>query len=369
VDNIKINKIETYNTRNLCIVKITTEDGMVGFGQTAHLNADIAATVLHRHLAPIVLGMDSDEIDQVSDKCIEIPYKFFGSYICRAASGIDTALWDMKGKRNGKSVCQLLGSNKKEVEVYGSSMQRYLEPEKEAERMKMFSETYGYKAFKLHIEEPYGYDNDFTSGRTEKVVKLTRKALDKEIELYVDSNGAYDVEKAIEMGHFFKQNGVAFFEEPCPYTQIENTAKVAEAVDIPITGGEQDYCLEQWRRIIDLKAVDIAQPDICYIGGLTRALRVAKMAQQNNILCTPHCPSFSMLAIFSLHFQAAISNSFKFMELSIDQEAFDSWTHGLYLPEIEVKNGIVQIPQGDGWGVTLNEEWLKNANYSISELK
>lgn len=87
------------------------------------------------------------------------------------------------------------------------------------------------------------------------------------------------------------------------------------------------------------------------------------------MLCTPHCPSFSMLAIFSLHFHAAIDNNYKYMELSIDQDVFDPWIRESYSPEIEVIDGSVQIPQGTGWGVTLNEVWLNNANYTVSELQ
>ena len=98
-----------------------------------------------------------------------------------------------------------------------------------------------------------------------------------------------------------EDNGVCHFEEPCPYWELEWTAEVAAALDVPVAGGEQDVDLAQWQRMIAMPAVDIVQHDICYVGALTRALRVAAMADEAGLPCVPHSANRSMVTVFTLH--------------------------------------------------------------------
>jgi len=112
---MKIKSIETFTKDQISIVRLRTDDGAEGYGQVAPFHADITATVLHRQIAPHVLGADPESIDAISDRCIEGNYKFPWSYICRALAGVDTALWDLRGKRLRKSVRDLLGGTKASV--------------------------------------------------------------------------------------------------------------------------------------------------------------------------------------------------------------------------------------------------------------
>ena len=119
---MKIQSIETFTRGHLSIVRVRTDDGAEGFGQVAPFNADISATVLHRQIAPHVLGADPAEVDAIADRCVHANYKFPWSYVCRALAGVDTALWDLRGKLEGKSVCALLGGRPRAIPAYGSSM-------------------------------------------------------------------------------------------------------------------------------------------------------------------------------------------------------------------------------------------------------
>jgi L-alanine-DL-glutamate epimerase-like enolase superfamily enzyme len=161
-------------------------------------------------------------------------------------------------------------------------------------------------------------------------------------------------------------HGVCHLEEPCPYWEIEWTAEVTGALDVPVAGGEQDYHLPQWRRIVGMRAVDIVQPDICYIGGLTRALRVARMAAEAGMVCVPHSANLSMVTVFTLHMMGAIPNAGPYIEFSIEPTP---WTEGLYAPALEVRDGQVDIPDGPGWGVEVNPAWLVAAERQISEVE
>jgi L-alanine-DL-glutamate epimerase-like enolase superfamily enzyme len=363
-----IKKIETFHQKHLCVVRITTKDDIEGWGQTAHMNADITSQILHRMLAPLVLGKNSHNVEGISDLCIERTYKFYGSHICRAMAGIDTALWDIRAKRAGKSVAAFLGASKTHVDVYGSSMDRSITPAKEAERMKRLKNEKGFRAFKLHIASGIGKDEDVYPGRTEEIIPLVRRAIGDDTLLTVDPNGAYSVKHAIEMGLFFESYGIDYFEEPCPFWEFEKSAEVARSINIPVAGGEQDFCLAQWQRIINTKAVAIAQPDILYIGGLTRALRVSDMTNRVGLLCSPHNATFGMLQIFSIHMNAAIPNPHPFLEFSIDQDVLDPFTKDFFYPQVEINDGKVKVPAEPGWGISINTDWLEKSVYTLSEL-
>ena len=183
--------------------------------------------------------------------------------------------------------------------------------------------------------------------------------------LLVDGNSCYTPARAIEVGQLLHEYGYCHFEEPCPYWELEWTAQVREAVEVPVAGGEQDYDLQQWRRIVDLHAVDVAQPDICYLGGLTRSLRVSRMADAAGMPCVPHSANLSMVTVFTLHMMGAIPNAGPYIEFSIEPTP---WVDGLFTPALDVRDGCVTIPRGPGWGVEINPAWLAGAEYQVSEL-
>ncbi len=362
---MKIASVETFSRPNISIVRVRTDDGAEGIGQISPFNADISAQILHRQVAPFALGVDPLQPGALADRIIEGTYKFPGSYICRALTGLDTALWDLRGKLEGKSVCELLGGQPRPLPVYGSSMRRDIPPAEEAQRLSRLMKEKGFRAFKIRVGKVCGHDEDEWPGRTEALVPAVRKAIGPETALLVDGNSCYTPQKAIEVGQMLQEQGVVHFEEPCPYWELEWTAQVAAALDLDVAGGEQDYDLQQWKRIIAMHAVDIVQPDICYIGGLTRALRVARSAEAAGMPCVPHSANLSMVTVFTLHMMGAIPNAGPYIEFSIEPT---SWTEGLYAPALEVHNGAVQIPEGPGWGVEVNPAWLAGSDHQVSTL-
>jgi len=362
---VKIRSVETFTRPAVSVVRVRTESGAEGWGQISPYNADISATVLHRQIAPHALGADAHDIDGLVDGIIEATYKFPGSYVRRALSGLDTALWDLRGKLEGKSVCELLGGQPRPYPVYGSSMSRDITPEDEAERLVRLRDAFGYGAFKVRIGSVCGHDQDQWPGRTEALIPAVRQAIGNDVSLLVDANSCYTPVKAIQVGQMLYDYGVCHLEEPCPYWELEWTAQVTAALDVPVAGGEQDFWLPLWRRIVELPAVDIVQPDVCYIGGLTRALRVARMAFDAGLPCVPHSANLSLVTVFSLHMMGAIANAGSYVEFSIEDTP---WAEGIYQPALEVRNGEVQIPDQPGWGVEIDSRWLSSAQYQISEV-
>jgi L-alanine-DL-glutamate epimerase-like enolase superfamily enzyme len=200
------------------------------------------------------------------------------------------------------------------------------------------------------------------------VVPAVRAALDPATRLLVDANGCYTPGKAIEVGRMLHDNGVVHFEEPCPYWELEWTAEVAAALDLDVTGGEQDCMIADWRRMAQLRAVDVMQPDVCYLGGLTRTLQVASIAADAGLPVVPHSANLSMVTVFSLHLMGAIPNAGPYVEYSIEPDDYYPWQVGLFVEPWVVSDGLVQIPDGPGWGVDVSSEWLASAARTVSEL-
>ena len=180
---MRIQKAETYTRGHLSVVRILIDDGAEGFEQIAPSNADISALVFHRQVAPLALGRDPLEIDELVDRVVEGTYKLPGTYVRRALAGLDTALWDLRGKLEGKTVCELLGGHPRPIAAYGSSMRRDITPEDEAARMLRLRDEHGYEPFKLKIGKRNGHDEDEWPGRTEAVVAAVRAALGDSVSL------------------------------------------------------------------------------------------------------------------------------------------------------------------------------------------
>ena len=364
---IKITKIETFHTEFVGFVRITADNGAIGWGQVSTYNADITSLILHRQVAPYALGQDAMAVLPLVTRITELEHKFPGSYLRRALAGLDTALWDMRGRLEEKPVCSLIGGTPGKIRAYGSSMKRDISGQQEAERLNRLRDQYGFDAFKFRVAAECGHDIDEWPGRTEEIVKAMSDQMDDEVALLVDANSGFSANKAIEVGHFLQDQGISHFEEPCPYWDLEQTKQVTDALDIDVTGGEQDCDLSTWKRIVNGRVVNIVQPDICYVGGLSRALEVAKMAAEAALPCTPHCANLSLVTLFTMHFLRAIPNAGKYLEFSIEGEDYYPWQQDLYVEDpYVIEDGCATVSDKPGWGVEINPKWLDNASYQVS---
>jgi len=360
-----ITRIESWTQGNYGFVRLTTNDGAHGWGQLSSYEPDLSATVLHRKVVQHALGSDPARIDDLNDRVIDANMKFPWSYVCRALAGVDTALWDLYGRLHQKPVCALLGGKTDPFPVYGSSMRRDITPAREAERMVRLRDEQGFRAFKTRLGTPVGHDRDASTGRTGELIPALRRALGDSITLLADGNSCFTPPRAIEVGRLMQDHGYFWFEEPCPYWELEWTAEVAAALKMNVAGGEQDNDLAQFRRMLRLRAVDIVQPDLCYVGGFTRAWRVAQMAREAKRRVVPHSSHLAPITLFSLHFMAAIPNPGPYVEFSIEENP--NANEALYSPALQVKDGRVKIPDAPGWGFTPNPEWIAKASYLVSE--
>ena len=367
---MKINLIESFCNQDVGFVRVVAEDGSFGWGQLSTYNADITQQILHRQVAPWALGREvgtpvmlNDTLDLITEK----EHKFPGSYLRRAMAGFDTAIWDLYGRQQGKPVAALLGGSAGEVRAYASSMKRDITPQDEATRMCALRDKYGFDAFKVRAGAEVGRNQDEWPGRTEQMIPTLRRAMGDKAALLIDANSCYTPERAIEVGLMLQDHGFCHFEEPCPYWELEQTKQVTDYLDIDVTGGEQDCDLPTWRRMINMRAVDIVQPDILYLGGICRTLRVVEMAASAGLPVTPHCANLSMVTLFTMHLLRAIPNAGKYLEFSIEEADYYPWQYGLYVESpYEINNGHAMVTDRPGWGVEINPDWLATAHYQKS---
>jgi len=363
-----IAKLETFTDQFVCFVRLTTKSGAVGWGQTSTYNADITAAVFHRQVAPWALGCDALAVDALVERIEEREHKFPGSYRCRAIAGLDTAIWDLRGRLEGKPVVELLGGAPRRLRAYASSMRRDISPELEAERLLRLRDEKGFDAFKWRIGAECGHDIDEWPGRTEAIVPIVARALGERVAKLVDANSGFSPRRAIEVGRLLEAEGISHYEEPCPYWKLEQTKLVTEALEIDVTGGEQDWDLATWERMIEMRAVDVLQPDVMYMGGIARTLKVVQMAAAAGLPCTPHSANLSLVTLCTMHLLGAIPNPGKYLELSIEGPDYYPWQEGLFVEDpYAVKDGHVSIPSAPGWGVEISPAWLERAQYRCSE--
>jgi L-alanine-DL-glutamate epimerase-like enolase superfamily enzyme len=356
---LKIRSIETLRKDDhLAVVLVHTDSGATGIGQTSPYIAESTEIALHQLVAPFFLGRDPWDLEALLDECVRVNYKYLGTSFYRALCGVDTALWDLLGQVTGQPVYKLLGGTARtEIPLYASSLSRE-DADADLERLATLVQRDGFRAVKIKVGDVMGRDRDAAPGRTERIIARSAEVLGEGVTLMADANGAYTPSVATQVGRILEEHGFVHYEEPCPFQDLDGTKQVADALDIPVAGGEQDNALATFHRLIAGRCVDVVQPDIGYIGGVSRARKVAHAAEIAGIPCTPHCANNSMLQVFTAHLAAAMPSATQFQEWSIESTP---WTEGVYSPMPLVENGHLRVTGLPGWGIQIDPEFTRTA--------
>ena len=366
---MKIKKLETFCNEFVGFVRATTDTGHEGWGQVSTYNSDITCEIFHRQVARHALGTDALDFADTLALIGEREHKYPGSYLRRAMTGLDTALLDLRGKLEGKPVTVLLGGTPGKLRAYASSMKRDITPKDEARRLCKLRDEKGFDAFKWRVGSECGRDRDEWPGRTEEIIPTVSRALGDGVAKLVDANSCYTPKRAIEVGRLLEAEGIGHFEEPCPYWEFAWTKEVTDALSIDVTGGEQDCEYTAWETMIGMRAVDVVQPDVMYMGGMLRTMHVAKMAEKAGLPVTPHAANLSLVTMCTMHLLRAIPNAGKYLEFSIEESDYYPWQYDLFLGEpYKIEAGQATVTDAPGWGVEINPAWLDKAQYKVSEV-
>ncbi len=356
---VKIASIELLQAHNQYFLRTRSTDGAEGIVQTKDI-VDYTQLLAHR-VIPHFIGKDARDLENLVDEVYvtNSNYKLAGQAFWCPVAYVEQSLLDLMGKALKKPVGELMGGVlRKEIPVYLSGSGRETTAEEEVEIYVRGVEDTGAKAVKFKIGGRMSDNHDASPGRTDTILELAQKKLAGKVTLMADANGSYDAKNAIEIGKRLQQMKYLWFEEPCPWEELSETKKVADALEMKIAFGEQNSSLWQFQWIIDNKVCAVVQPDLNYNGGFIRAARVARMARKVNMWICPHNTQTGAASVNILQFAATTPNIGPWMEyVSRGPAKKESW----YTPNFEIKNGVIPVPTGPGMGLEFDPEFLKSA--------
>ncbi|NWG14786.1 MAG: mandelate racemase/muconate lactonizing enzyme family protein [Acidobacteria bacterium] len=263
------------------LVHVRSKDGAEGVSLTDPPRANYLAPILQQLIIPFFIGKDARDLENLLWELYRwnSNYKMYGLAFWCPQAWVEFAILDMLGRIASRPMGELLGGLvRREVAFYVASGRRDTTPEQEVEYLRKLLEQSGAKALKFRVGGRMSRNADALPGRTENLIRLAGKTFGGSYDIHADSNSSYDPPKAIEVGRMLEGIGAVYFEEPCPFDHLEDTKKVADALTIPVAGGEQEYSDWRFRWMIANRGVDIVQPDLHYYGGMVRSIRVARMA-------------------------------------------------------------------------------------------
>jgi L-alanine-DL-glutamate epimerase-like enolase superfamily enzyme len=349
---VRIASIELLRDRRSHYVRVRSSNGAEGIALT-NGRAGYLYPMLQQLVIPYFVGKDARQLESLVDGVYvyNSNYKLSGVAFWCCVAWVEFSILDMLGKIARKPLGDLFGGIiRREVPIYVASGNRDTTPEQEIAILVKEIERTGAKAVKFKVGGRMSNNADSMPGRTEGMIRLVRKTLGDEVTIYADANGSYDAPKAIEIGKLLQDHGINMFEEPCPFDYLEETKQVADALDIPVAGGEQETSLHRFRWMIHNDAVQVIQPDLHYNGGFIRATRVARMAAQAGLKIVPHMSGEGIGSIDVLQFASFTPNMGPFQEYKGNIEQTGPW----YDPPLRLKEGAINVPAGPGLGIVAN---------------
>ena len=348
--------------RNYVYVKLHTDEGISGVGEAACSWKEQALFGALKEIERYIVGRDPLQIEQHIQAMYRHTFWRGGPVLVGAISGVEQALWDIKGKSLGVPVYELVGGRYRDkVRVYTHVHGRT--PERAAEHAIALVEK-GYTALKL---VPFGATGDGFSmaqwKRVEATVAAIRSAVGDSVDIAVDCHGRLNPINAIEMGKRLEQFNLIFYEEPVLPENVDAMAEVAARVNSPVATGERLYWRYPFRDVLVKNAAKILQPDLCTSGGFMEGFRIAAMAEAFFATMAPHNPLSPLSTVVCLHLDTVIHNFLIQEVVTGDSERANLLTENIEV----VKDGYMVAPSGPGWGVELNEEYLRAHPYQWVE--
>jgi L-alanine-DL-glutamate epimerase-like enolase superfamily enzyme len=365
------------------VVKINTDEGITGFGEVG-LAYGVGASAgfgMAKDLAKIILGMDPMKNEAIWDKMQKKTFwgQGGGTVVTAGMSGIDIALWDIKGKVLNVPVYQLLGGKTRDkIRAYASQLQfgwgtgtdkaMLVEPGQYAEAA-LVAVNEGYDAIKIDVlamDDKGNWNqrnlNGVLSDRTARLgynrLKAVREAVGPDVDIIVEMHAFTDTTAAIQFGKMIQELGVYYYEEPVMPLNPKQMKKVADNVNMPIAAGERIYTRWGYRPFFEDGSIDVIQPDICTCGGLTEVKKICDMAHTYDVTVQIHVCGGPISTAAALQIEAAIPN---FMIHELHRYALlepnTKTCKYNYLPA----NGMYEVPDVPGIGQELTEETLKNS--------
>jgi L-alanine-DL-glutamate epimerase-like enolase superfamily enzyme len=357
---VQITDVEVFLLhRRFVLLKVSTDDGVSGWGEAAFHGGAITATIA-RHLGQQIIGRDPFAIAAIWRDLFQAGYRIGSTGAHMAAlAAIDIALHDLKGRALGTPVWNLLGGKVRDrVPVYSSLMLIDATPAEDVERIQQRL-AQGHRAVKVHTAKPWSFDAG--PDRTVATVRAVREACGADFRLLVDVNQAYTVPSALRVGRVLEEHDVGHFEEPIAPWDLDGYRRLRDALDVPLAAGEQEYNLWQFRDLVTRGCLDILQPNVTSCGGFTQAMKIVALAEAHNRIITTHNTEPTLTTAAHLHLWAVAAPCGHEQEyFGEDQHPLLHKTPVLTDPPVVV-DGHLTVPDGPGLGVEVDEDRVRHA--------
>jgi L-alanine-DL-glutamate epimerase-like enolase superfamily enzyme len=364
-DPVIVESMELLRNGEEIMVRVRSKDGAEGVSVTNSWWLHDTYPIFLNRVAPYLVGKDARELEAHIEALLreEITYKLQGLALWVSVAAAEMAVLELLGRVSGKPIGAMLGGVKRrDIPVYRASGNRGNTPEEEVEFLRGLVAETGASAVKIRLGSELGENRDSAPGRTEALIPVVRQAFGDEMTLYADANSSYDAENGVRTGRLLEASGYAFYEEPCRFDDLWETKKVADALAIPVAGGEQEFSERRFRWTIENRGLDVVQPDLHYYGGYIRAMRVARMADAAGLTCTPHMSGWGLGYVNALHFVSCIPNPAPHLEFKgLSAIPFQCDTSPL-----TCEDGIMRVPSGPGFGIDLDPGWVGKAQVITS---
>jgi len=335
------------------LVLVQTDEGITGLGEIA---ADChPGTVAHAVRQMPLVGRDALSVEGFWQDFYQGNFWRGGPIWTSALSAVEQALWDIKGKWLGAPVYQLVGGAlRQRIKLYTHTLFGTQSPEAFAASAREAVEL-GFKAVKFDPFDLAVQRLDIGQMRLAVArTRATRQAVGDDVDILIEGHGRLSPNMAIRMARLLEEFNPFFYEEPVPPENVDEMAKVAAAINIPVATGERLYTRWAFRALLEKQAADYIQPDLCHCGGFGEARKIAAMAETYHVRILPHNPNGPISTLVGLHFGACTAN-FEMLEYPRQPEGQVPLLKGL--PQAE--DGWMAVPQGPGWGVEVDEEVLQ----------
>ncbi len=353
---MKITEVKTVSVfagwRNWVFVRLDTDEGIHGIGEGTLEGRAKTVEAAIADLSRNLVGRDPFDVEDIwQTMYYREAFWIGGPALLTAISSIETALWDIIGKKLGVPVYNLLGGKcRDKLRLYANGWYFGAATPADFARKALATVKKGYSALKW---DPFGSADRTLSPVQHRqavaCVAAVREAVGDDVDLLIEAHGRFNIYTAITLARDLERYNIFFYEEPVPPENFDALAQVTGSVNVPVAAGERCYTKFGYRELLEKRAVHIIQPDVIHAGGLLETKKISAMADAHYIPVAPHNPNGPVAMAASIQLAACIPN-FLILEYLVDDVP---WRDSVITDGFEIKNGHVSVPTGPGLGIDL----------------
>lgn len=353
--------VNTGPSRNWVLVKVSTDEGIHGWGEASVEGKEKTVAQAIAELERQLVGRDPFQIELLWQEMYRNAFWVGGPILNSAISGVEQALWDIKGKALGVPVWQLLGGRVHDrVRAYANGWFRGCKTPKQFASAAVATVEQGFTALKW---DPFGGASLFINHEQEEIavaiVREVRNAVGPKIDLLIEVHGRLSPANAIRIAHRLAEFNPFFYEEPVPPENVDALAMVARSIPIPVATGERLFTKWGFKDVIEKQAAAVIQPDICHDGGILETRKIAAMAQVYYVGLAPHNPNGPLSTAACVHVDACTPN-FLIQEFVVSDAELRK---AIQKEGMTLVDGHFVVPERPGLGVEIDESALARFPY------